>query len=145
MFTLSLYDLSGMMNTIITGLPTCPHPREAEAEVGGEVILTPLTIMAMKTITITMDTTTTTTGAVTRTRTTGTMTSRGLGEYEELGEESVVVPVRPGSAVASHREAEWASPSEVALERAEVRFIFLFVSVSFNSNIKEVTKIITAQ
>ncbi|TNN80155.1 Heterogeneous nuclear ribonucleoprotein Q [Liparis tanakae] len=43
----------------------------------------------------------------------------GLGEYEELGEQSVVVPVRPGAAVASHREAEWASPSEVALEQAE--------------------------
>lgn len=114
-----------MMNTIITGRPTCHHPREAEAEAGGEVILTPLTIMPTKTITITMDTTTTTTGVATMTRTTGMMTSRGLGEYEERGEESVVVPVRPGAAVASHRGAEWDSPSEEALEQAEVNYIFL--------------------
>lgn len=71
-----------MMNTIIMGLPTCRHPHEAEAEVGGGVILTLLTITAMKTIMITMDTTTTTTGAATMTHTMATMTSRGLGEDE---------------------------------------------------------------
>lgn len=114
------------MNTTITGLPTCHHPREAEAAAGGEVILTLLTIMAMKTITITMDTTTTTTGAATMTRTTATMTSRGPGEEEERGEEFVAVPVRPGAADPSHQEAEWASPSEEALEQAEVNSIFLW-------------------
>lgn len=108
-----------MMNTIIMGLPTCHHPQEAEAEVGGEVIRTPLTITAMKTITITTDTTTTTTGAAMRTRTMAMTTSRGPGEYEERGEESVEVPVRPGAVVESHRGAEWASPSEGALEQAE--------------------------
>lgn len=109
-----------MMNTIITGLPTCHHPREAGAEPGGEVILTLQTITAMKTITITTDTTTTITGAATMTRTTATMTSRGVGEDEEGGEESVAVPVRPGAAAPSHRGAEWVSPSEEALEQAEV-------------------------
>lgn len=125
-----------MMNTIITVLLTCPHPREAEAEAGGEVILTPLTITAMKTITITMDTTTTTTGEVTMTRTTGMMTSRGLGEYEAQGEECAVVPVRPGAAVVSHRGAGWASPSEEALEQAEVHLIIqsdtLIFTLTFN-------------
>lgn len=120
-----------MMNTIITGLPTCHHPREAEAVAGGEVILTLPTITAMKTITITMDTTTTTTGAATMTRTTATTTSRGLGEDGERGEESVAVPVRPGAAVPSHRGAEWASPNEEALEQAEVNYIFLYDIVSF--------------
>lgn len=108
------------MNTIITGLPTCHHPREAEAEAVGEVIRTLLTITAMKTITITMDTTTTTTGAATMTRTTATMTSSSLGEDEEGGEESAAVPVRPGAAAPSHRGVEWVSPSEEALEQAEV-------------------------
>lgn len=114
-----------MMNTIITGLPTCHHPREAGAEAGGEVTPTPLTIMAMKTIMITTDTTTTTTGAAMMTRTTAMMTSRGLGEDEEAGEESVVVLVRPGAVVLSHQGADWASPSEEALERAEVNYFFL--------------------
>lgn len=107
-----------MMNTIITGLPTWHHQREAEAEAGMEVILTLLTITAMKTITITTDTTTTITGVATMIRTTAMMTSRGLGEDEEEGEESVVVPVRPGAAVPSHQGADWASPSEEALEQA---------------------------
>lgn len=107
------------MNTIITGLPTCHHRREVEAEVDGAVILTLLTIMAMKTITITTDTTTTTTGAATMTRTMAMMISKGLGEDEEGGEESVVVPVRPGAAALLHRGADWAFPSEEALEQAE--------------------------
>lgn len=109
-----------MMNTIITGLHTCRHPREAEAGAAGEVILTLLTITAMKTITITMDTITTTTEAATMTRTMATMTSSSLGEDEEGGEESVAVPVRPGAAAPSHRGAEWVSPSEEALGQAEV-------------------------
>lgn len=108
-----------MMNTIITGLHTCHRRREVEGEAGGAVIVTLLTIMAMKTITITMDTTTTTTGVATMTHTTATMTSRGLGGDEEGGEESVAVPVRPGAAVPSHQGADWASPSEEALEQAE--------------------------
>ena len=109
-----------MRNTLITGPPTCHHPRGAEAEAAGEVILTPLTTTATKTITITMDTTTTTTGAATMTRTTATTSTRGPGEYEERGGESAAAPVRPGAAVASHRGAEWASPSEEALEQTEV-------------------------
>lgn len=109
-----------MMNTITTGLPTCHHLHEAEAEEGEEVILTLLIIMAMKTIMITMDTITTTTGADTMTRTTATKTSRGPGEDEERGEESVVVPVRLEAVVLSHRGAGWVSPSEEALEQAEV-------------------------
>lgn len=108
------------MNTIITGLPICHHPQEAEAAVDEEVILTLPTIMAMKTITITMDTTTTTTGAAMMIRTTAMTTSKALEEDEEGGEESVAVPVRPGAAVPSHRGADWASPSEEALEQAEV-------------------------
>lgn len=108
------------MNTITTGLPICHHPQEAEDVAVGEVIPTLLTITAMKTITITMDTITTTTGEATMTHTMAMMTSKGLEEDEEWGEESVVVPVRPGAAVASHRGAEWASPSEEALEQAEV-------------------------
>lgn len=107
-----------MTTSIIMGLPICHHPREAEAEVGAEVIPTLLIIMVMKTITITTAMTTTITGVATMTRTTATMTSRGLGEDEEEGEESVVVPVRPGAVVPSHQGVDWASPSEEALEQA---------------------------
>ena len=107
-----------MMNTIIMGLLTCHHPQEAGAEVAVEVILTLLTITAMKTITITTDMTTTTTGVAMMTRTTAMMTSKGLGEDEEEGEESVVVPVRPGAVVLPHQGADWVFPSEGALEQA---------------------------
>uniref|UniRef100_A0A8D3DCB8 Synaptotagmin binding cytoplasmic RNA interacting protein n=1 Tax=Scophthalmus maximus TaxID=52904 RepID=A0A8D3DCB8_SCOMX len=116
---------SGMMNTITTGLPTCRRrPQEPEAEEGGEVIPTLLIIMAMKTTTITMDTITTTTEAAMMTHTTAMRTSKGLEEDEERGEESVAVPVRPEAAVLLHRGAGWASPSEGALEQAEVGGIF---------------------
>lgn len=115
-----VYHLSGMTITITTGLPTCLHPHESEDGVVEEAIPTLLTITAMKTITITMDTITTTTGAATMTHTMAMRTSRGLGEYEEPGEESVVAPARPEAAVLSHPGAERASPSEEALERAEV-------------------------
>lgn len=131
-------SLSGMTNTITTGLPTCRHRQEAVAEAGEEVILTLPIITPMKTITITMDTITTTTGVATMTRTTAMRTSRGPGEDEERGEESVAVPVRPEAVVQSHRGAGWASRSEEALEQAEVKEIFhnviLIVSKWIKSN-----------
>lgn len=120
-----LHILSGMMITITTGLPTCRYPQEAEEEAGGEVILTPLIIMVMKTITITMDTIITTTGVAMMTLTMATRTSRGLGEHGGQGEWSVAVPVRPGAVGRSHRGAGWASHSEEALEQAEVALPFL--------------------
>lgn len=121
------------MNTITTGLPTCHHPREAEDVAGGEVIPTLLIITAMKTIMITTDTITTTTGEAMMTRIMATTTSRGLGEGEEWGEEFAAAPVRPGAAVASHRGAEWASPSEEALEQAEVDSVFHCDAHSFQN------------
>lgn len=94
------FPIPGMMNTIITHLPTCHHPREAEAEAGVGVILTLLIITAMKTTTITTDMITTTTGVATMTHTTAMMISRGLEEDEEWGEASVAALVRPEAVVA---------------------------------------------
>lgn len=110
--------LSGMMNTIITGLPTFHHQREAGAVAGVAVILTPLTITAMKTITITTDMSTTITGAATKTRTMAMMTSRRLGEDEVEEAESAVVPARTGAVAPSHQGADWAFPRGEALEQA---------------------------
>lgn len=119
-----LHILSGMMNTITMGLPTCHHPQEVEGEVEGEVILTLLIITAMKIIMITMDTIITTTGAAMMTHTMAMRTSKGLGEDEEQGEWSVAVPVRLGAVELSHQGAGWASHSEEALEQAEVYLEF---------------------
>lgn len=76
----STYFPSGMMSTIIMALPTCHLPQEEEEEVGEEVILTLMTITAMKTIMITMGMITTTTGVVMMTPTMAMTTSKGLGE-----------------------------------------------------------------
>lgn len=114
-----------MMNTITTPLPTCLHPREAEDEGGVEVTLTLPITMAMRTTMITMDTITTTTGVATMTHTTATTISRGPEEAEEWGAVSAAAAsVRPGAAAASHRGAEWASPSEEDREQAEVANVF---------------------
>ena len=43
----------------------------------------------------------------------------------------MAAPVRPGAAVESHRGAEWASPSEEALEQAAVDEIFHCIAHSF--------------
>lgn len=107
-----------MMNTIIMGLPTFHHQREAGAAAGVVVILTPLTITVMKTITITTDMSTTITGAATKTRTMAMMTSRRLGEDEEEEVESAVVPARTGAVAPSHQGVDWAFPRGEALEQA---------------------------
>lgn len=105
-----------MMNTIIMGLRTFHHRREAGAVAGVAATPTPLTITAMKTITIIMDMITTTTEAATTTRTMATTTTRGLVEDE--GAESAAAPVRPEAVATSHQGADWAFPRGEALERA---------------------------
>lgn len=107
-----------MMNTIITAHLTCHRPPEAEAGERAEVTPTLPIITAMKIITVTTDTTTTITAVATTTRTTSMMTSKGLGEDEEGGEDSAAPPVKTRAEVPCHLGADWVSPSEEALEQA---------------------------
>lgn len=107
-----------MTNTIITAPLTCHHPREAEAGERAGVTPTLPIITAMKIITVTTDTTTTITAAAMTIPTTSTTTSRELGEDEEEGEDSAVLPVKTRAEAPHHLEADWVSLSEEALEQA---------------------------
>lgn len=107
-----------MMNTIITAHLTCHRPPEAGAGEHAGVTPTLPIITAMKIITVTTDTTTTITAVATTTRTTSTMTSKGLGEDEEGGEDSAVLPVKTRAEVPRHLGADWGSPSGEVLEQA---------------------------
>lgn len=107
-----------MTSTIITALPTCRHPREAEAGERAGVMPTLPIITAMKIITVTTDTTTTITAAAMTIPTTSTTTSRELVEDEEEGEDSAVLPVKTRAEGPHPLEADWVSLSEEALEQA---------------------------